>query len=169
MTTIEVMRKALEALTFDGFCPEDATHRYYTTQAITALRAELERMKGVEPAYWALMDSMSQVPDLFRSEDMARVEARHRRDKYGRASLQVAPLYTAPIAPAIPALTPDDAFFLIGVAYGPYLDGLTEIPVSLLELAEKISHTNSDSAMALRCRELSERLKAERAGARIKE
>ena len=35
------MRLALEALEFDGFTPEDQTHRTYTTKAITALREAL--------------------------------------------------------------------------------------------------------------------------------
>jgi hypothetical protein len=38
-----LLKQALEALEFDGFRPEDATHRYYTTKAITALRAALEQ------------------------------------------------------------------------------------------------------------------------------
>ena len=41
--------QALEALTFDGFTPEDATHRYYTTKAITALRAALAEPEQPEP------------------------------------------------------------------------------------------------------------------------
>ena len=36
-------QQALEALEFDGFMPEDATHRQYTTKAITALRAALKQ------------------------------------------------------------------------------------------------------------------------------
>ena len=40
--------QALEALTFDGFTPEDATHRYYTTKAITTLRAALAEPEPVK-------------------------------------------------------------------------------------------------------------------------
>jgi len=54
-------QQALEALEFDGFTPEDATHCHYTTRAITALRAALEqpelcscgdRAKGKCPGEW---------------------------------------------------------------------------------------------------------------------
>jgi len=45
--SIDAMKLALEALEFDGFTPEDATHRYYTTKAITALRAAIE-----QPRQW---------------------------------------------------------------------------------------------------------------------
>jgi hypothetical protein len=44
-------QQALEALEFDGFTPEDATHRQYTTKAITALRAALAEPVQ-EPDYW---------------------------------------------------------------------------------------------------------------------
>ena len=60
-------------------------------------------------------------------------------------------------------LTQEDVFFLIGVAYGPYLDKLTELPVGLLEVAEKISATLNDRAMVHRCQELAERLQRDRA------
>jgi hypothetical protein len=60
-------------------------------------------------------------------------------------------------------LTQEDVFFLVGVAHGPYLDKLTELPVALLEVAEKISATLNDRAMAHRCQEMAERLKRERA------
>lgn len=60
-------------------------------------------------------------------------------------------------------LTQEDVFFLIGVAYGPYLDKLTELPVGLLEVAEKISATLNDRAMVHRCQEMAERLKRDRA------
>ena len=35
----DVLIQVLEALEFDGFTPDDLTHRGYTTKAITALRA----------------------------------------------------------------------------------------------------------------------------------
>ena len=37
----QAAHQALEALEFDGFTPEDATHCHYTTRAITALREAL--------------------------------------------------------------------------------------------------------------------------------
>jgi hypothetical protein len=57
------------------------------------------------------------------------------------------------------ALGSGDVFFLVGVAHGPYLDGLTEIPVALLEVAGKISATLGDRAMVRRCGEMAERIK----------
>jgi hypothetical protein len=50
MTDREVMQQALEALEFDGFTPEDETHRLLHTKAITALRAALEQQ--AEPVAW---------------------------------------------------------------------------------------------------------------------
>ena len=41
MSKDEALKLALEALEFDGFTPEDATHRHYTTKAITAIRKAL--------------------------------------------------------------------------------------------------------------------------------
>ena len=46
MTDRKVMQQALEALEFDGFTPEDETHRYYTKKAITALKAALEQQQA---------------------------------------------------------------------------------------------------------------------------
>lgn len=89
MTTLEVMRKALEAL---EHAEKDAAdfQRINTDQtgaAITALRAELE---GLEPvARPACVDG--RCPDR-RECDVARACLHH----------------TAPIAPAIPALTDDE-------------------------------------------------------------
>lgn len=59
-------------------------------------------------------------------------------------------------------LTEGDVFFLIGVAHGPYLDKLTELPIGLLEIAEKISCALNDRAMVHRCREMADRLKIDR-------
>ena len=48
--SLDAMKLALAALEFDGFTPDDATHRYYTTKAITALRAAIEQAQ--EPVAW---------------------------------------------------------------------------------------------------------------------
>jgi hypothetical protein len=61
------------------------------------------------------------------------------------------------------ALNEADVFFLIGVAPGPYLDGLTELPVALMEVAKKISAALGDRAMVSRCNEMTERLLIDRA------
>ena len=37
----EALKLALEALEFDGFTPDDATHRHYTIKAITAIKAAM--------------------------------------------------------------------------------------------------------------------------------
>jgi hypothetical protein len=39
----QAAQQALEALEFDGFTPEDATHCHYTTRAITAIKEALEQ------------------------------------------------------------------------------------------------------------------------------
>ena len=52
-----------------------------------------------------------------------------------------------------------DVFFLVGVAHGPYLAGLTELSVALLDVAAKISATLDDRAMVHRCQEMAECLK----------
>jgi hypothetical protein len=56
MTTLRAAaQQALEALEFDGFTPEDATHCHYTTRAITALRAALAQQEQ-KPKAWMLTD-----------------------------------------------------------------------------------------------------------------
>jgi len=104
VTTIEVMRKALEALKHSRSV---LNHRDLALEcvpvnaAITALRAEIERLEAVEPVVWGVTYHASGEPtDLFFSEDEARIEA----ENCGWTA-RVVPLYTAPIAPAIPAPT----------------------------------------------------------------
>jgi len=63
---------------------------------------------------------------------------------------------------AINQLREMDVFFLIGVAHGPYLDGLTELPIELLAVAKKISASIGDDAMVTRCDELSAQLLSSR-------
>lgn len=76
---------------------------------------------------------------------------------------QPRPAVAGQVKRSVRPLTEADVFFLIGVACGPYLDKLTELPVALLEVAEKISATLNDRAMVHRCQEMAERLKSERA------
>lgn len=52
--SIDAMKQALEALTFDGFTPQDVTHRELTAKAVEALRtamqqAEVERLRKLVP------------------------------------------------------------------------------------------------------------------------
>ena len=60
--SIEAMKQALEALEFDGFTPEDATHRRLHGKAITSLRTAIEQaLTQGEPVkdrldFWALFD-----------------------------------------------------------------------------------------------------------------
>lgn len=132
MNTIEVMRKALEALTCSGE-PDDPGHRCghcddYVDRngpVRAALRAELERLETVEPVAWGVTYHASWEPtDLFFSEDEARIEA----ENCGWTA-RVVPLYPAPIAPSIPALTIEDVAasapeFADVPKYGPaYLAG----------------------------------------------
>lgn len=102
MTTIEVMRKALEALKHSRSV---LNHRDLALEcvpvnaAITALRAEIERLEAVEPAAWRIFDGEGGYD--FRDE-LPSEESREWSARYGR---KWEPLYTAPIAPAIPAPT----------------------------------------------------------------
>lgn len=114
MTTIEVMRKALEAL--DCLMAEaevvDSSrkaiyidpdirkmldeNRRSEREVITALRAEIERLEGVEPVAWGMVNAETGlILDVICPEEHAREPGSY-----------TVPLYTAPIAPAIPALTP---------------------------------------------------------------
>jgi hypothetical protein len=91
MTTIGVMRKALEAL---EHAEKDAAdfQRINTDQtgaAITALRAEIERMEGVEPV--AFVDR-AELKNM--SADFEPTISKSPVSKFD------VPLYTAPIAPA---------------------------------------------------------------------
>jgi hypothetical protein len=51
MTKDQALRLALEALEFDGFTPEDATHRSYHAKAITAIKQALAQPEP-EPAIY---------------------------------------------------------------------------------------------------------------------
>lgn len=116
MSTIEVMRKALEALEnsvdlvqaeytdnwrhgrptraaqLDGLKRLAEDH----ASAITALRAELERMEAVEPVAWGRVFE-GEVCDIICPSEHAREPGSY-----------TVPLYTAPIAPSIPALSESD-------------------------------------------------------------
>ena len=100
MNTINVMRQAIEALEYHTAQTRPVLG---TEAAITALRAELERLDAVEPVAWGVAYTSRKPTDLFFYEDEARIEAEH-----CGGTARVVPLYTAPIAPAIPALTCQD-------------------------------------------------------------
>ena len=51
----EALKLALEALEFDGFTPDDATHRHYTIKAITAIKAAMAQ-PAQEPVAWMMPD-----------------------------------------------------------------------------------------------------------------
>lgn len=105
MIATEVMRKALEALELADRCMGGSsdpmllprTHRTVEL-TIPALRAEIERLEAVEPVAYRWQ------PSKFFADFVLTADA-------GRAALArefglaVESLYTAPIAPAIPALT----------------------------------------------------------------
>ena len=100
MSAIDVMRKALEAL--EPRCGTNADERQ-PDGAITALRAELERMEAVEPVAWAVMNGVQRVSAHLTSFGAS--DDRDRRQLSNElsgnlAAHWVAPLYTAPIAPA---------------------------------------------------------------------
>lgn len=48
MTKDKALRLALEALEFDGFTPEDATHRIFTIKAIAAINEALAQPEQEE-------------------------------------------------------------------------------------------------------------------------
>jgi hypothetical protein len=68
MNLREAAQQALEALEFDGFTPEDATHRHYTTKAITALRAALAENERdwslLEATQESLREHMAEIKTL---------------------------------------------------------------------------------------------------------
>lgn len=96
MNTINVMRQAIEALEYHTAQTRPVLG---TEAAITALRAELERLDAVEPVAWRIFDGEGGYD--FRDE-LPSEESREWSARYGR---KWEPLYTAPIAPAIPAPT----------------------------------------------------------------
>jgi hypothetical protein len=53
--SIEAMRQALEALEFDGFTPEDATHRHLHGKAIAVLRTAIAEAEKQEPVAYAVV------------------------------------------------------------------------------------------------------------------
>lgn len=81
-TKDEALRLALEALEFDGFTPEDATHRSYHAKAITAIKQALKQPEP-EPVAWMNKHGACKT-NLFRE-----VEA-GAKDEY------TIPLYTHP-------------------------------------------------------------------------
>jgi len=50
-TLIEAAKQALEALEFDGFTPEDLTHRSLHAKAITALHTAIKAAEKQEPVH----------------------------------------------------------------------------------------------------------------------
>jgi len=82
MTTLRTAaQQALEALEFDGFTPDDPTHRDYTTKAITDLRAALAEPTAEDIAQewdllqetqaalrdaWAILKKLKAVQDAAR-------------------------------------------------------------------------------------------------------
>lgn len=131
MSAIDVMRKALEAL--DSCTPGDYSTGHVigpsydekaVGEAIIALRAELERLEAVEPvAFMWQHDETGRVGFIDPWQRQNGFEANNPRCKVVHA------LYTAPIAPAIPALTIEEVAagapeFADVPKYGPaYLAG----------------------------------------------
>ena len=104
MNTIEVMRKALEALEHPhaGLVPHQGEWRSRQSLAIDALRAELERLEAVDPVAWIDPMALDRIKSLEPgSVIMTSISGTCERP-------WVRPIYTAPIAPAIPALTIED-------------------------------------------------------------
>lgn len=101
MGTIDVMRKALEALErpHAGLVPHQGEWRSRQSLAIDALRAELERLETVEPVAWIDPMALDRIKSLEPgSVIMTSISGTCERP-------WVRPIYTAPIAPSIPAPT----------------------------------------------------------------
>ena len=85
----QAAQMALEALEFDGFTPEDETHRLLHTKAITALKAALEQQ--AEPVAW-----------MYQHEETGRtafIEMSEHKDGWKPSSSRmklIGPLYTTP-------------------------------------------------------------------------
>ena len=75
----EAMKLALEALEFDGFTPEDATHRSYHAKAIISLKQALEQPEP-EPVAEVRCDDGGNLTAKFHVRDLP----------------LFAPLYTSP-------------------------------------------------------------------------
>lgn len=114
MTTIQVMRKALEALEHPqaGLVPHQGEWRSRTSLAIDALRAELERLEAVEPA----CNPHPKAPHGFNrnashsaGRSVCDCESWDPYEEGYQAGLLAGLAHdSAPIAPAIPALTIDE-------------------------------------------------------------
>lgn len=120
--SIKAMKLALEALTFDGFTPQDVTHREMTAKAVEALRTAIQQAeaKTDEPVAWVVMNGLSkyQVCGAKAPADALCAEMQKRHDLSGSlAAFHVQPLYTHP-APGVP-------------------DGYVLVPISDLEDAEE--------------------------------
>ncbi|MEN9492637.1 MAG: hypothetical protein RJA63_3086 [Pseudomonadota bacterium] len=116
MTAIEVMRKALEAMEHPqaGLVPHQGEWRSRTSLAIDALRAELERLEAVEPVAWIDPMALDRIKSLEPgSVIMTSISGTCERP-------WVRPIYTAPVAPAIPALTDEE----VEAGSKPYIQSL---------------------------------------------
>ena len=130
--SIKAMKLALEALTFDGFTPQDVTHREMTAKAVEALRTAIQQAeaKTGEPVAWVVMNGLSkyQVCGAKAPADALCSEMQKRHDLSGSlAAFHVQPLYTHP-APGVP----DDV-----VRDADRLDWLARNPVDALDVFGK--------------------------------
>jgi hypothetical protein len=92
MTDRELMQQSLDALTFDGFTPEDAHHRRLVVEAIEALRARLAQGEP-EPVAWTVRGLIT---------DFSRDFSAYQTKTY------TVPLYTTPPQSKWQGLTDDE-------------------------------------------------------------
>lgn len=83
--SIEAMKQALEVLTFDGFTPQDVTHRELTAKAVEAFRTAIQQAES-EPVAW-----------IYQNEDLVW----ERFENIDGPSNEYTPLYTHS-APGVP-------------------------------------------------------------------
>lgn len=56
-------------------------------------------------------------------------------------------------------LSEQDVMLLIGLAYGPKLQGLDDLPIGVLEIAQRISVAIGNAGLAERCKDLANEIR----------
>ena len=106
----EAMKLALEALEFDGFTPEDATHRSYHAKAIIALKQALEQ-PAQEPLAWMSKESKWRLKQGGNSKGAVPVHK-------NKTTISKIPLYTTPPQRTWVGLTPQERDEINEQVYG---------------------------------------------------
>lgn len=91
--SIEAMKQALEALTFDGFTPQDVTHREMTAKAVEALRTAIQQAeaKTDEPIYQICKADSVSIHSAWVDVDKQAYDDAGLYPEYGRRMLYTPP------------------------------------------------------------------------------